>query len=130
MAFFLNGLHHVAGERFESFWDDKLQEWRYRDARRVDVAEADRCVSCHKPCPFLPVGGNDWEQLDRFAPPEHLRGDESHARPLAAAAWRADLARHPVAGHYKSQPGTEQRVCLATCCLRTVKASQALSTEH
>ena len=33
---------HAAGEKFETFWDDELQQWRYRDARRLDAAEASR----------------------------------------------------------------------------------------
>lgn len=31
-----------AGEQFETFWDDELQQWRYRDAKHLDAAEAAR----------------------------------------------------------------------------------------
>lgn len=30
----------LSGERFEQFWDEDRQEWRYRDARRLDAEEA------------------------------------------------------------------------------------------
>lgn len=40
-----NGHLHAAGEKFETFWDDELQQWRYKDARRLDAAEASRCSS-------------------------------------------------------------------------------------
>ncbi len=37
-------LHGCAGEKFETFWDDGEQQWRYRDAKRLDVEEAARCA--------------------------------------------------------------------------------------
>jgi pre-mRNA cleavage complex 2 protein Pcf11 len=32
----------LSGERFEQYWDDAHQEWRYAGARRLDAAEAAR----------------------------------------------------------------------------------------
>ena len=36
----------VSGEKFEKFWDDELQEWRYLDAMRVSGSLAKRYVLC------------------------------------------------------------------------------------
>eukprot|EP00887_Chlorella_sp_A99_P007891 scaffold20.g7891.t1 len=33
----------LSGERFEQFWDEDHQEWRYRGARRLDAEEAAAC---------------------------------------------------------------------------------------
>lgn len=30
----------LSGERFETFWDDASEEWRYRDAVRLDAEQA------------------------------------------------------------------------------------------
>ena len=30
----------LSGERFDQFWDEDHQEWRYRDAKRLDAEEA------------------------------------------------------------------------------------------
>lgn len=32
----------LSGERFQQFWDEEHQEWRYRDAKRLDAEEAAR----------------------------------------------------------------------------------------
>ena len=32
----------LSGERFETFWDDASEEWRYRDAVRLDAEQAAR----------------------------------------------------------------------------------------
>ncbi|KAK9917508.1 hypothetical protein WJX75_005138 [Coccomyxa subellipsoidea] len=32
----------LSGERFETFWDDASEEWRYRDAMRLDAEQAAR----------------------------------------------------------------------------------------
>jgi pre-mRNA cleavage complex 2 protein Pcf11 len=32
----------LSGERFQQFWDEQHQEWRYRDAMRLDADEATR----------------------------------------------------------------------------------------
>lgn len=34
-----------AGEKFQTFWDDEQQQWRYRDAKRLDAEEASWCAS-------------------------------------------------------------------------------------
>ena len=34
----------LSGERFETFWDDGREEWRFRDAVRLDAAHAARCA--------------------------------------------------------------------------------------
>lgn len=34
----------LSGERFDQFWDEDHQEWRYRDARRLTAEEAARWV--------------------------------------------------------------------------------------
>ena len=34
----------LSGERFDQFWDEDHQEWRYRDARRLADEEAARYV--------------------------------------------------------------------------------------
>lgn len=35
----------LSGERFETFWDDASEEWRYRDAVRMDAAQAARSAA-------------------------------------------------------------------------------------
>lgn len=32
----------LSGEKFESYWDEELEQWRYRDAKRVTGEEAAR----------------------------------------------------------------------------------------
>ena len=32
----------LSGERFEQFWDDKHQEWRYWNAVRLDSEQAEK----------------------------------------------------------------------------------------
>ncbi len=32
----------LSGERFETFWDDASDEWRYKDALRLDADQAAR----------------------------------------------------------------------------------------
>lgn len=34
----------ISGEKFEKFWDDAAQEWRYADTIRVTEKMAPRCV--------------------------------------------------------------------------------------
>lgn len=36
----------VSGEKFEIYWDDDLEEWRYKSAVKVDLAQARRYASC------------------------------------------------------------------------------------
>ena len=37
----------LSGERFETFWDNGREEWRFRDAVRLDAAQAARCACMH-----------------------------------------------------------------------------------
>jgi hypothetical protein len=32
----------ISGEKFEIYWDDKLEEWRYKSAVKVDASQARR----------------------------------------------------------------------------------------
>lgn len=34
--------HPHEGEKFETVWDDELQQWQYKDAKRLNPAEATR----------------------------------------------------------------------------------------
>lgn len=36
----------LSGERFETFWDDAHEEWRFRDAVRLTPEQAARCACC------------------------------------------------------------------------------------
>ena len=54
----------AAGEKFETFWDDELQQWRYKDARRLDAAEASRCRS-HSHCTPAARDSHALVSLDR-----------------------------------------------------------------
>lgn len=33
----------LSGERFDTFWDDTAEEWRFRDAVRLSAEQAARC---------------------------------------------------------------------------------------
>ncbi len=34
----------LSGERFDTFWDDAHEEWRFRDAVRLNAEQAARCI--------------------------------------------------------------------------------------
>ena len=34
----------LSGERFDTFWDDAHEEWRFRDAVRLSAEQAARCI--------------------------------------------------------------------------------------
>lgn len=34
----------LSGERFQQSWEEQHQEWRYKDAKRLDADEAARCA--------------------------------------------------------------------------------------
>ena len=52
---FAAGVCALSGERFETFWDDAREQWRFRDAVRLDAAQAARvCAFVWPPLkPFI-----------------------------------------------------------------------------